>query len=487
MRESVSVKDFGAVGDGVTDDVGYINSAINSVSLAGGGTVFLPPGEYLVGRSVGASAIVLKSNVYLIGAGINATIIKNINNAHVIDMHGVVNCGISNITVDGNRDNTTSGVHCIRSGGVEGLTLENLEIKNAKSYGIGLEVGSQIRVWARNIYIHDTGADGLDIKDPNLNNYDIVFDTIKVDNAGMDAAALGGLSQAGLSLRGTGKFSNIFVSNVTANNVGIRADQSTPSILDTRGGRRSSFTNFDIRAADVSTTSFGLELRADSCTVSNGYISGCHRGVNIQDSDISISGVVVEESKDAAFYIASGTGGIDPGNVSFSQCTAKWADIAGTAYGFKIAADIATGTRITSCRVRNATTAVLLGPLANYTTISDCDFRGNTYAINNSGTDTVIDNVLGFKTAGKYISSDLACDSLGTKSFTITHGLAETPEIQDIIPYLMKGSATTDFRVGYLSITAANSTTFSGSLYISTASATPGAVVNVGCTATIYK
>lgn len=42
------IRDFGAVGDGRTDDRGAIQAALDAVH-PGGGTVFLPPGDYVVG------------------------------------------------------------------------------------------------------------------------------------------------------------------------------------------------------------------------------------------------------------------------------------------------------------------------------------------------------------------------------------------------------------------------------------------------------
>ena len=58
MRDIVSVKDFGAIGDGIANDSVAIQAAIDYVESLGGGIVFFPTGEYKCN-------VVLKSNVTL--------------------------------------------------------------------------------------------------------------------------------------------------------------------------------------------------------------------------------------------------------------------------------------------------------------------------------------------------------------------------------------------------------------------------------------
>ena len=45
---AISVKQFGAVGDGVADDTAAIQAALNSIRTAGRGTVFVPSGVYII-------------------------------------------------------------------------------------------------------------------------------------------------------------------------------------------------------------------------------------------------------------------------------------------------------------------------------------------------------------------------------------------------------------------------------------------------------
>jgi hypothetical protein len=64
LKDVVSVKDFGAVGDGVANDSAAIQAAIDVVSSNGGGEVLVPQGTYIC-----TTGLVLKRGVNLIGEG----------------------------------------------------------------------------------------------------------------------------------------------------------------------------------------------------------------------------------------------------------------------------------------------------------------------------------------------------------------------------------------------------------------------------------
>jgi hypothetical protein len=91
MQDLVSVKDFGAKGDGTTDDTASIQAAIN-LACTYGGNVYLPAGTYKI-----SAALVFTMNSSLVdpvkrpsmsGDGMAATTIFQTANANGIEIIG---------------------------------------------------------------------------------------------------------------------------------------------------------------------------------------------------------------------------------------------------------------------------------------------------------------------------------------------------------------------------------------------------------------
>lgn len=79
LEQYVSVKDFGAVGDGVTDDLAAIKSAI-----ATGKNVYFPTGNYYFTNTSGSNAFVIQANQTLFGDGPNSILTQANNDSWII-------------------------------------------------------------------------------------------------------------------------------------------------------------------------------------------------------------------------------------------------------------------------------------------------------------------------------------------------------------------------------------------------------------------
>lgn len=78
LRESVSVKDFGAVGDGVTDDTAAIQAAVDSIKNVGG-VIYVPSGTYLCNVTIDGS-----QTVDMYGDGVSSILKSNVNNQFAV-------------------------------------------------------------------------------------------------------------------------------------------------------------------------------------------------------------------------------------------------------------------------------------------------------------------------------------------------------------------------------------------------------------------
>ena len=92
LRESVSVKDFGAVGDGTHDDTAALSAALTALQGTGG-CLYFPTGEYKITTSLTYTAGSAIQSIKLMGDGSDSTIINwpNANGGLVFNLSSQTN------------------------------------------------------------------------------------------------------------------------------------------------------------------------------------------------------------------------------------------------------------------------------------------------------------------------------------------------------------------------------------------------------------
>lgn len=135
-RPWLDVRAFGAVGDGVTDDTTAIQNALNAVP-AGGGTVYFPPGTYLISSALAASV----SGTTVLGAGWGASIILgsvNQADAAILRWGGAApaanlsNMAVLNIQLKGQWSTGSPGLLAHPSSG--GHTIDHVMVSGCRFF-----------------------------------------------------------------------------------------------------------------------------------------------------------------------------------------------------------------------------------------------------------------------------------------------------------------------------------------------------------------
>lgn len=171
-----SAEAFGAVPDPAVDNRAAIQAAIDAAHAAGGGVVRLGEGTFgLAGHIGGYGSLKLRDNTFLKGAGMGRTVLR------VIDgwsgtITGIVrtpwgeatkNYGLADLTLDGNRANTTGKVDAYYSGGKPGGTITDedawvlrVEARNNSGYGFDPHERTE-RLMIADCTAHGNGMDGF--------------------------------------------------------------------------------------------------------------------------------------------------------------------------------------------------------------------------------------------------------------------------------------------------------------------------------------
>lgn len=148
----VSVKDFGAHGDGAADDASAVQRAIDSVPPEGG-TVFVPPGTYQIGTEL----VINRNGLTLTGSGVESIfrLMDGATNTMIAmparfggDTSNIVvrDVTISRLTLDGKRNGHPQegpsffGVQILHA---ERVVLEELHVKDWPRDGISVGVGEK--------------------------------------------------------------------------------------------------------------------------------------------------------------------------------------------------------------------------------------------------------------------------------------------------------------------------------------------------------
>lgn len=199
--------------------------ALTYLQSLGGGILFVEPGEH----TVLDNKISITSGITIAGFGKGISIIKlaagTATNQAILIGSTIVGdyqygCGLSDITIDGNRGATLDNpsTKLIQIAYVDGMEMSRVEVKESRHFGVGSKYC--YRGNFSDLYVHDTNRDGLTFGEGNYGCVVTNYISRRTGDDGMSVQGHNGTASQFMT------FSNLFMDepgyNVTTGGNGFR-------------------------------------------------------------------------------------------------------------------------------------------------------------------------------------------------------------------------------------------------------------------------
>lgn len=440
-KDVLSVTDFGTVGDGVTDDTAAIQAAVDALISNGGGTLYIPKGTYKTTSEIAITA----DKVRITGAGRENTIIKPATDSNCFNFQqtGGKGWGVEDLSIKYSADGTTgSAIYAIAASSGE---ISNLFIERCFN---GIQIGNSQATRIQHVEIWYFLRFGIYVND-NCND-------IYIADCFFNGAAYGtstpNASSIGLYLYR--KAHAVMVSKLEVIQCARPLQAEGSSANDVLKPAFCTFTDcfFDSSSSDVR-LNYTRTLRFTAC-----WFSQRSTGCTIQNAtDTAFVGCSFVNNDEHGCLLQAGAA-----HTNFIGCVfdSNSQGSSGTYSGLRVAADVVDFKVVGGVFANFGTFPQFQGygisiasGVSDKFTIKDATFASNTVSSVedlSSGTERHIQGNIGYRTSNNGISTIVS----GATTVVVTHGLAVTPLIRDIMLTRAGGNAgSTDLYAGTITST----------------------------------
>lgn len=414
----VSVKDFGALGNGVTNDTIAIQTAINAVAGLGGGCIFFPAGNYIISNALTIS----NPSIKIKGASRRSTTItQNTNNVKIFNITGAAlytNIESLNFHYASTPIAGATAIYC------EATSCTFIDFLIRSAY-IGIECTIGVAAKISNFDIYNYVNIGIFVHNTN----DVFISNFIINANNQTNGALGGI-------RLQDKAEAIII---TDGDVILGVYPITTDAASNVAGLRPAYNNFTNVFFDSGVNGALLnniiETEFVGCWFSNGRTGSGNSGCLVNTAN-TITFIATR------FFNCGGSGATitnTANKISFIGCSFESNSTTsgiGVAHGLYVAPNSSNFT-INNCKASNGLYngqqgygIFISSGSYNYTICNNLLTGNYTGSINDSGISpkTLSGNV-GYVTKNSGYSSI----STGNTSVIVNHGLSITPTVSDIL------------------------------------------------------